>query len=110
VTWAARPSRSAPNSGSRTGSTSSPYSPPIDDGELKSSHRRRRRHADAALSQVVHADVHIFRKPAGTSEAARQRRSQGCREPKGDSAPPAWGAKTGLTLQEFTILHAEREF
>jgi len=46
---------------------------PIDDSQLKPYQHRDRRHAEAAPSQVVHADVHIFRKPAGTSEAARQR-------------------------------------
>ena len=45
---------------------------PVDDGGLKPV-QRRRRHAEAAPPHVVHADVHIFRKPAGTSEAARQR-------------------------------------
>jgi hypothetical protein len=46
---------------------------PIDDGELKPGQHRDRRHAEAAPSHVVHADVHIFRKPAGTSETVRQR-------------------------------------
>jgi hypothetical protein len=45
---------------------------PVEEGELKPVQRRRRR-AEAALSHVVHADVHVFRKPADTSEAARQR-------------------------------------
>jgi len=42
---------------------------PIDDSRLKPHQHRNRRHPEAALSQVVHVDVHIFRKP----EAARQR-------------------------------------
>jgi hypothetical protein len=46
---------------------------PIDDSQLKPHQHRDRRHAEAAPSHVVHADVHIFRKPAGTSEAAQQR-------------------------------------
>lgn len=46
---------------------------PIDDSQLKPHQHRDRRHAEAAPSQVVHADVRIFRKPAGTSETARQR-------------------------------------
>lgn len=46
---------------------------PVDDGQLKPHQHRDRRDAEAAPAQVVHADVHIFRKPAGTSEAARQR-------------------------------------
>lgn len=46
---------------------------PVDDGQLKPHHHRDRRDAEAAPAHVVHADVHIFRKPAGTSEAARQR-------------------------------------
>jgi hypothetical protein len=46
---------------------------PVDDGQLTPHQHRDRRHAEAAPSRVVHADVHIFRKPAGTSEAARQR-------------------------------------
>ena len=46
---------------------------PIDDSELKPHQHRNRRPAEAAPAQVVHADVHIFRKPAGTSEAAQQR-------------------------------------
>lgn len=45
---------------------------PIDDSQLKPQ-QHRDRHAEAAPAQVVHADVHIFRKPAGTSEAVRQR-------------------------------------
>jgi hypothetical protein len=46
---------------------------PIDDSQLKPHQHRERRHAEAAPSHIVHADVHIFRKPASTSEAARQR-------------------------------------
>ena len=46
---------------------------PIDDSQLKPYQHRDRRHAEAAPAHVVHADVHVFRKPAGTSEAARQR-------------------------------------
>lgn len=46
---------------------------PIDDSQLKPPQHRDRRHAEAALPQVVHADVHIFRKPACASETARQR-------------------------------------
>jgi hypothetical protein len=46
---------------------------PVDDGQLKPHQHRDRRHAEAAPSQVVHADVHVFRKPAGTSGAAQQR-------------------------------------
>ena len=46
---------------------------PVDDGELKPYQHRDRRDGEAAPSHVVHADVHVFRKPAGTSEAARQR-------------------------------------
>ncbi|MHB8696031.1 MAG: hypothetical protein ACYDHH_32865 [Solirubrobacteraceae bacterium] len=46
---------------------------PVDDGQLKPQQHRDRRDAEAAPAHVVHADVHIFRKPAGTSEAARQR-------------------------------------
>jgi hypothetical protein len=46
---------------------------PIDDSELTPHQHRDRRHAEAAPSQVVHADVHVFRKPAGTSGAAQQR-------------------------------------
>jgi hypothetical protein len=45
---------------------------PIDDSQLKP-HQHRDRHAEAAPSHIVHADVHVFRKPAGRSEAARQR-------------------------------------
>ena len=45
----------------------------IDDSQLKPHQHRNRRQAEAEPSHVVHADVHIFRKPAGTSEAARQR-------------------------------------
>jgi hypothetical protein len=45
---------------------------PIDDSQLKP-HQHRDRHAEAAPAHVVHADVHIFRKPADTSEAAQQR-------------------------------------
>ena len=45
----------------------------IDDSELTPHQYRDRRHAEAAPAHVVHADVHIFRKPAGASEAARQR-------------------------------------
>jgi hypothetical protein len=46
---------------------------PVDDGQLKPHQHRDRRDAEAAPAHVVHADVHIFRKPAGTSEATRQR-------------------------------------
>jgi hypothetical protein len=46
---------------------------PIDDSQLRPHQHRNRRHAEGAHSQVVHADVHVFRKPAVTSEAARQR-------------------------------------
>jgi hypothetical protein len=46
---------------------------PVDDGQLTPHQHRDRRHAEAAPSHVVHADVHVFRKPAGRSEAARQR-------------------------------------
>jgi hypothetical protein len=46
---------------------------PVDDGQLKPHQHRNRRQAEAAPAHVVHADVHIFRKPAGTSETARQR-------------------------------------
>ena len=45
---------------------------PIDDSQLKPQQHRNRRHAEAAPVHVVHADVHIFRKPAGTTETARQ--------------------------------------
>ena len=40
---------------------------PIDDSQLKPHQHRNRRHAESAPSHVVHADVHVFRKPAGTS-------------------------------------------
>ena len=46
---------------------------PVDDSWLKPHQYRSRRRVEAAPSRVVHADVHIFRKPAITSEAARQR-------------------------------------
>jgi hypothetical protein len=46
---------------------------PIDNSELKPHQHRDRRHAEAVPAQVVHADVHVFRKLAGRSEAARQR-------------------------------------
>jgi hypothetical protein len=46
---------------------------PIDNSQLKPHQHRDRRQAEAAPSQVVHADVHILRKPAGTAEGARQR-------------------------------------
>lgn len=48
---------------------------PVDDSELKPHQHRNRRHAEAAPSHVVHADVQVFRKPAGTSEAAQQRKA-----------------------------------
>jgi hypothetical protein len=49
---------------------------PVDDRQLTPHQHRDRRHGEAAPAQVVHADVHIFRKPAGTSEAARQRNAE----------------------------------
>jgi hypothetical protein len=46
---------------------------PIDDSQLKPHRRRRRQHVRPAAARVVHADVHVFRKPINAAEAARPR-------------------------------------
>ena len=86
----------------------------VRNGRTVRRHRRQRRfragHLGRAVQPADRCRRHFglrhargsrcgIRPPSGEDTAARR-----CR------AKPLWGAKTGFTLQEFTILQAEREF